>query len=284
MPLNNKYLGIVGIVTLLFLAISTISWFVIGQITLVFCLVLMLGLLTAIQLTIYQKNQESSQKLSQNLSQHFNQESTNNYKQIEALFSVYSVLNNSQPLPPMRGWAISPDFANLVINLISEKKPQVIVELGSGVSTIISAYCLKSIGSGKIISIDQDKKYAEITNQNLAKHGLQDVAQVHYAPLKEVEINNKKWLWYDNARLKEINNIDILIVDGPKQAGQQEKLVRYPALPILFEYLSNNPLIILDDADREDERKIAQLWIKEFNSFKMENISTEKGTTILSKS
>ncbi|NJO82486.1 MAG: hypothetical protein HC828_06455, partial [Blastochloris sp.] len=35
------------------------------------------------------------------------------YRQLEALFSLHAQVKFNAPLPPMRRWSISPDFANL---------------------------------------------------------------------------------------------------------------------------------------------------------------------------
>ncbi|WYL93314.1 MAG: hypothetical protein HEQ35_05100 [Gloeotrichia echinulata IR180] len=42
----------------------------------------------------------------------------NDYKQIEALFSVFSLLNIRVPIPEMRDWAVSPDFVKIMIEYI----------------------------------------------------------------------------------------------------------------------------------------------------------------------
>jgi hypothetical protein len=74
------------------------------------------------------------------------------YQQLEALTSLTSILPIRYPLPPMRGWAISPDFGVLLVSEILNKKPHVVVELGSGVSTLLIAYCLELVGHGRVVS------------------------------------------------------------------------------------------------------------------------------------
>src|SRR5205823_13858007 len=134
--------------------------------------------------------------------------------------------------PPMRGWAISPDFASIIMSCVREHKPKLVLEVGSGVSTLVTAYCLQEIGEGAVVSLDHDKQFAAISAANVAKHQLQDIATVIYAPLKEVVIQDKSWLWYDTEYLRNLGPIDILIIDGP--LGGTQRLARYPALPILF--------------------------------------------------
>src|SRR6185295_577572 len=78
-----------------------------------------------------------------------------------------------------------------------------------------------------------------------------------------------------------IEPIDLLVVDGPP--GDVGDLARYPALPLLHERLSDNAVILLDDASRRDMRLILDLWLREFDNFDLERIDTEKGAAILRK-
>lgn len=201
------------------------------------------------------------------------------YRQIESLFSVFSTLKITQPLPPMRDWAISPDFAAVLISIICEYKPKTILEASSGVSTLISAYCLKELGCGNILSLDHEKEYADKSKANIKQHGLGHIATVVHAPLKEVEINGKNWLWYDVDVLKKVECVDLFVIDGPPSTLQE--MARYPALPLLFKKLSVNAVIVLDDTLRKDEKNIISTWMKEYNCFIDETIITEKGATIL---
>ena len=49
----------------------------------------------------------------------------------------------------------------------------------------------------------------------------------------------------------------MLIVDGP--AETTEPLIRYPAVPVLYDRLSDDAVILLDDADRTEEERIVAL-------------------------
>jgi hypothetical protein len=71
----------------------------------------------------------------------------------------------------------------------------------------------------------------------------------------------------------------MLIIDGPP--GNIQHLARYPALPLLFHLLSDDVVVLLDDAFRADEREIVKRWLKEFGGFSLEEIDAEKGAAIL---
>jgi predicted O-methyltransferase YrrM len=267
MYLKKKDIIIVTVLSLLFLIGSIIGWLVIRQVILLFSITVIVGILMVTQVENYRRIQNMLQQ------------SENNYRQIESLFYLYSTMRFHHPLPQMRAWAVSPDFANILISLIRECKPRLVLEAGSGVSTLVTAYTLQEVGEGKVVSLDHDEQFAEMSAANIKKHGLQDIATVINASLKEVAIGDKSWLWYDTEQLRNLGPIDMLIIDGPP--GITQRLARYPALPILFHQLSEGAVVLLDDALRTDEREIVKLWLKEFASFSLEDIDAEKGVAIL---
>lgn len=221
---------------------------------------------------------ESYRRL-QTLTQLLADQSMAHYRQLEALQSMYAFLDFTALLPPMRDWVISPDFATILISEILENKPKTIVEASSGLSTLVSAYCLKKQGAGQVISLDHDRKYAGVSQANVVKHGLDNLAIVHHAPLISHTIDGRDWQWYDFSSLGDIDEIDMLIIDGPPKDVQA--LSRYPALPLLLKRMSATAIILLDDAGRKDEREIVARWLREFPEFDEEFVETEKGAAIL---
>ena len=201
------------------------------------------------------------------------------YRQIESLFSLFGVLPIRHPLPPLRGWAVSPDFGVLMVSLILERKPGCIVELGSGASTLLAAYALQRVGSGRVISLEHDQAYAAASAEEVRRHGLEAFAVVRHAPLRRLELEGQSWLWYDRTLLDDVAEVDLVVVDGPP--GNLQRLSRYPALPILLPRLSPGAVIVMDDYRRRDEREIVSRWLREFEDFSAREVSTEKGATVL---
>ena len=282
---RNKYLLLAGVVSLLFSGLALLGWFLVGEVALIVALGAMLGLLMVIQFESHHRIQKATQFLLQQQKVILQQQNNidNQVKQASSLISIFSSLKINHPLPKMGEWAISPDFAKILVDLVFEKKPKIILEASSGVSTLISSYCLKQLGEGKVISLEEDNNYAKISQNALVEHGLNDIATILHAPLTEIiEIEGKKWRWYDTSKIQGIKPIDMLIIDGPSQ-HEREEMIRYPALPLLFESLSDDAIILLDDADRKDEQQIVTLWLKQFPDFELEKIATEKGTAILRK-
>lgn len=195
--------------------------------------------------------------------------------QVESLLWLYSRFTPSVSLPAMRHYAGSPDFLKELVSHFYRYRPQVIVEAGSGVSSVILSELLQAEQStARHYALDHLEEYANLTKEKVTNPG----SEVLYAPLREYQIDGKSWKWYDISVLEGIGQIDLLIINGPPETIQ--KLARYPALPLLKDKLSENALIILDDTNRQDEQRIIQRWKEEFG-MASKSIYTEKGTVVM---
>jgi len=203
---------------------------------------------------------------------HLTKEIRDGVAQNEAYMALLDTVKPRIPLPPTRGWAASPDFLRLVAQHIIELKPHQMVELGAGVSSIISGYILEKQGSGKLTSFEHDTDYANKYRQILDLHGLSAYIDIYDKPFKQYDINGKQWTWYD---FPEMGQIDLLIIDGPPKHIQH--LARYPALPLLKKHLKPGSVILADDTNRKDLQEIVKLWKQEFDNWSFENLPAEKG-------
>jgi len=200
------------------------------------------------------------------------------YQQLEAFITINKLLEIRYPLPPMRGWAASPDFSVLILGEIFAHKPELVVELGGGVSTLITAYALEKLGKGKLISIDHDSGFLRKTQQQIDLHGLHDIVQVIHAPLTKIDLDGVEWQWYDLASADITSSIDLLVVDGPP--GHLQARSRYPALPLFAEHLSEDAVMLLDDVARPDEQAIVREWAMQYPHFSHELLNCEKGAAV----
>lgn len=256
----------VALLWLVWGGLSLAAWRFWGDIALLLSLIGLGALLLYYLLRVYHKLQV---------------EQFQHYWQTEALFSLYSSVPITRPLPPLRLWAASPDFVVLDVALIKQHRPRVILEIGSGVSTLIAGYCLREIGEGIVVSLEHDERFAQSTAENIIQHGLQDFAQVIYAPLKPISLSQTTHLWYDTSQLASLPPIDLLIVDGPPEKTQV--MARYPAVPILFNKLANGALILVDDFMRPDEYEMVNQWLRDYNLTIVNTFANEKGAAILRK-
>ncbi len=194
------------------------------------------------------------------------------YHQFEAVEQLLPLLKLSAPLPPSRGWAASPDFLLTLAHVTKRVKPRLTVELGSGVSSLV----LAKSGAKKIVSLDHSEEFGNQTRDMLASHGVRGVdIRIH-----ELESYAGKYKWYARSTFKNLAKIDLLVIDGPPSSTNPD--ARYPALEHLIPLLSAKATIVLDDVDREEERKLADAISKALPNHVMTIYSHEKGTAVIS--
>lgn len=200
------------------------------------------------------------------------------YAQIEDLIGLYRDIDPDGALPRMRGWAAGPELLRFLYETTIEDRRSRVLECGSGATTVVMAYAMRSLGSGKVTALEHHRHYADRTRRELEGRGLTEWAEVVDAELTEVTIEDETWRWYDPAAVPP-GRIDMLVVDGPPGATGPQ--ARYPALPLLAERLTEHASIVLDDADRADERTIERRWIERFPWFSSERLKHERGTVVL---
>jgi predicted O-methyltransferase YrrM len=203
----------------------------------------------------------------------------NGYRQVEAAIGLYAEVAGLPSLPPLRGWAGSPDFLVRVAREIASRRPTTVVECGSGSSTIVTAMMLQRLGAGHVWSLDHSAEFAQKTRDALAARGLSGFATVLHAPLVGMPVPGGEQPWYDAADLAVLTHIDMIVVDGPPE--KTAPLARYPVLPVLRDRLAAGCVILLDDAGRPDEKAVVARWLAECPDFVAEDVLTEKGLVIL---
>lgn len=209
------------------------------------------------------------------------QQDAHQLRQIQAITALHQLIPFEAISPWMTGWAATPEFAATLYDMVREQKPLTVVELGSGASTVVMAAALEQNGVGRLVSVDQDSKYAAQTRASLDRHGLSHRAEVVHAPLADVRINEQTWLWYDVENIPFDAAIDLLVIDGPHR--ELQKMARYPAIPLMIDRLSPDAVIVLDDADRKDEQRALQRWASEYDNLNVRFLSSMKGTAIITR-
>ena len=199
----------------------------------------------------------------------------NIFRQMEALEGIRTDLDLHKSLPTTRNWAASPDFLLQLVRHASDTGPEVMVECGSGTSTLVLARCAQINGSGHVYSLEHEPQYAQITRKHLERHGLSNWATVLDARLRPHTFNGENWLWYSEEVLRREIVIDMLVIDGPPR--KTGPLARYPAGPVLFPHLSPQGTVFLDDAKRDGESATLKRWAMEFPNLGHEFVDCEKG-------
>ncbi|TDE15916.1 class I SAM-dependent methyltransferase [Jiangella asiatica] len=182
--------------------------------------------------------------------------------ELSALTNLYAMLGPDDEVPVFGGYAARPTtvlrLASLVRRLPGDA---LVVECGSGSSTVWLALACRRAGRGRVIALEHHERYAELTRTALARQGLESVAQVRVAPLEPVTVGDQTQDWYEGKNWADLGGIDLLFVDGPPRSTGPRS--RYPAFPLLARALNDGAVVALDDVNREDEADIAGDWLAE---------------------
>ena len=213
-------------------------------------------------------------------------ESRNNVVDLNTSITSAIFLSSQFPhvVMPLSGYSMGANNLSVVNDILNTRKPTVIVELGSGISTILVAQWLKSQGRGRITSFDHQRLWAEKCSFYLAQNGLERFAEVRTAPLADAGLVAEPRYWYQlDDQIDDLNDIELLIVDGPP-AGEANPFGRLPALYKFHERLSKNATVFIDDGSRIGERRVVEKWIHEFPDLSGHLIGTLTGCWILERS
>lgn len=226
-------------------------------------------------------------------------EANNVIKQLQSHNYLQNFFVDDPAIFDFHGWPISADFGALLIRLLQKKHYDLVIEFGSGTSTVLMAKAVKQIYAKQknkpfIVSFDHLKQYANQTNEMLAAAGVNDVAKVLLAPLTQYDnLVNQDAMYYDSTLIfdalhsyqtsKELSIL--VVVDGPPESTCNS--ARYPALPILISIFNYAKLdILMDDANRASEQQIITLWeglLANHNTeYTITKFDVEKGAALIS--
>jgi predicted O-methyltransferase YrrM len=161
-------------------------------------------------------------------------------------------------------WSLGPAGIERLAGLVRERRPELVLEFGSGVSTLCLAHAARATGGDApgplIVAIEQDARHAATTRSRLAAAGLASIAEVVHAPL---EIRAWDGIVCSTYRLPrdfearlEGRKADLVLVDGPAA----ERGARVATLPLVRRWLADGARIVLDDALRDGELEAAIRW------------------------
>lgn len=201
------------------------------------------------------------------------------FAQVEALIGLYGLFDVRAPMPPSRGYAASPDLCLELARQVYARRPALVVECGAGLSTLWLGYALQATGSGRLVSLEHQAQFHHRTAEQIRLHGLGDVIDLRLAPLEPVEAGGTTQPWYGPAALRDLERIDLLVVDGPP--GATGPLARLPAIPVLRDRLAPDALIVVDDYEREDEQEAVRRWLELLEGARLTVLEHEKRTALI---
>ena len=205
------------------------------------------------------------------------------FRQLEALQNLNTLLPANDVLPATRGWAASPDLLVVLVDLVISERPSLVLECGSGASTLWLALAMRRFGiGGRIVALDHDPVFGGKTRDLLARHDVRDLAEVRDAPLESFGLDGETYSWYARRAWEDLTGIDLLFVDGPPATTGHQ--ARYPALPLLSGSLSPAATVVLDDLVVPDMQKVLRLWLDAYPDFGSEILPLEKQAAVLRRS
>lgn len=233
-------------------------------------------------------------KVRKYLDKHITTEITNATRQIHAAAGLEQYWQTGQ-LPTVNteshGWPISPDFALYLVFLLEQNNYDLILEFGSGISTVVIAKAIKQLESKRsntktitFASFDHLDQYHQQTMDMLKQAELDNRVLLQHAPLKDWEApNGKIYPYYDcHQTLQNLaqqhppkNQKILVVVDGPP--GSTGPHARYPAGPLVLKHFQGADIdFLLDDYARQDEKEIADLWQSELNQAGLKYKTTQR--------
>ena len=244
---------------------------------------------------------EAIQGLKSQLSKQIKQEIANTTQQLEA-HQALQVLIGDLPAP-LHGWPISPDFALQLVRLIRDQCYDLIIEFGSGTSTLL---CLRALDQFNLHSVVQEgslhrlitfehlNNYHQKTTDLVASCSNRPLLDLRLSPLEPWADATGSYSYYaGTAAIGEAIQAVATSVERPLKLlvviDATCHWARYPAVPILLDAASGMDLSIdflLDDMIRSDEKEMALAWEQQLQAFGMHyqrvDYNFDKGGLLLS--
>ena len=199
---------------------------------------------------------------------------------LESYLQLQRLVPMPLPMPRPGAWAASEDLLLWLVGDVLERRPRVVLDLGSGQSSVWMAGAMRAAGyDGIVIGVDHDAGYAAATEDLGRRQGVSPWLRVVHAPLAQLTVDGRECWWYDVAALEGIEGVGLMCVDGPPSVDEPE--ARWPALPLLRDRLEPSARVVLDDMVREGEQAVAADWESRFPDLRAQRLDFEKGALIL---
>jgi hypothetical protein len=174
---------------------------------------------------------------------------------------------NSHYLPWTRS-ALRPSTVMLLLNEIELYDRKVIVEFGSGISTLYISQLIAGTDR-KLFTIDNNAEWQSIVIGQAQQLGV-DLSNTQFidAPLTPYSDGTYSGDWYDTDAIYQAlpeQGIELILVDGPMAKAATNPRSRFPALPALHSRLAKDYSIFLDDCNRTGEQTIAKAWSETYD-------------------
>jgi predicted O-methyltransferase YrrM len=161
-------------------------------------------------------------------------------------------------LPSNNDWALAPDVLKLLTCLVGNLTPKHILEFGSGLSTkALARACADSAPECFITSIDHDPEYCLASTDDLMKIFRNQVnVQIAHIVARKFAGKFVPVYLFRQERFASQQPVDLVVIDGPPSVLGGREGVLYQTL----EFARPGTLILLDDANRQEEQAVLNQW------------------------
>ena len=151
-------------------------------------------------------------------------------------------------------WAAGKSYLQAALHLVDATEGPVL-ECGSGLSTLLVGAALAH-QNRRLVSLEHDRAWYLRLCVVIERYRLTNI-DLRFAPLRDFGT----YAWYDPEALPAGMSFQLVLCDGPpgKTAGG-----RYGLVPLLGERLARNAVILLDDFQRSEDRRVALRWAAEW--------------------
>ncbi len=228
-------------------------------------------------------------------------EASNAVRQLEAHANLQRYLNDGQLMPELHGWPVSPDFAVMLVDMVESNDYDLVIEFGSGTSTLLMAIALartarrhqRSMPAVQV-AFEHLDTFHQQTRSRLERAVVAHSVQLELASLQPwTSAQGTAYPFYVcQSKLREIlqglhksATKALVIVDGPPAATGAH--ARYPALPIVLQVIHGLAIdVLLDDHARAEEQEISKMWLADLDAagrrYKLSAPDLEKGACLIS--
>lgn len=179
--------------------------------------------------------------------------------------SALLTLHDLYPAPgehvPLTSWSAYPATALMLTEHVRElSADSTVLELGSGATTVWMALASRRRGGDvRIVSLEASADFAEVTRTAVRRNGVDDLVDLRVAGLDAVTTKHGEQQWYEAPSWSDLTGIGLLFIDGPP--GGTGPQARYPAVELLADRLAAGAIVVIDDADRDDEKAMLADWL-----------------------
>lgn len=202
------------------------------------------------------------------------------YDRLESLFALYRDLRFEKGLPALRHHSESPEFLREVVTHLLQQKPEHVLELGSGVSTLVFARAMQRNGTGHVVTVEHEPFYAQQLKKWLREYKLEKWVTVIEAELTDYSIDDRKYRWYTLNDIP-VQPFDVIIADG--RLAKESRCGRYPTLPLLQNRLGENSIVFVENVDDVNEREVLIRWSYDYPQFQQQPRAAGAGCVVFAR-